>query len=31
MQGPIKKLMGTMNAVPSKLVRTIDAIKASKN
>ena len=31
MQGPIQKLMGTMKAVPNKLVRTIDAVKASKN
>jgi large subunit ribosomal protein L10 len=31
MHGPIKKLMGTMQAVPGKLVRTIDAVKASKN
>ena len=31
MQGPIQKLMGTINAVPNKLVRTIDAVKASKN
>ena len=31
MQGPIQKLMGTMQAVPSKLVRTVDAVKASKN
>ena len=31
MQGPIQKLMGTIKAVPNKLVRTIDAVKASKN
>lgn len=31
MQGPIRKLMGTMKAVPSKLVRTVDAVKATKN
>ena len=31
MQGPIQKLMGTMKAVPNKLVRTIDAVKAAKN
>ena len=31
MQGRIQKLMGTMKAVPNKLVRTIDAVKASKN
>ena len=31
MQGPIQKLMGTMKAVPTKLVRTIDAVKVSKN
>ena len=31
MQGPIQKLMGTMKAVPSKLVRTIDAVRVSKN
>ena len=31
MQGPIQKLMGTMKAVPNNLVRTIDAVKASKN
>ena len=31
MQGPIQKLMGTMKAVPNKLVRTIDAVKVSKN
>ena len=31
MQGPIQKLMGTMQAVPSKLVRTVDAVKVSKN
>ena len=31
MQGPIQKLMGTMKAVPNKLVRTFDAVKASKN
>mgnify|MGYP001187222171 FL=1 len=31
MQGPIQKLMGTMKAVPNKLVRTIDAVRVSKN
>ena len=31
MQGPIQKLMGTIKAVPTKLVRTIDAVKVSKN
>ena len=29
--GTYSKLMGTMKAVPNKLVRTIDAVKASKN
>ena len=31
MQGPIQKLRGTMKAVPNKLVRTIDAVRVSKN
>ena len=31
MQAPIQKLMATINAVPTKIVGTIDAIKQSKN
>ena len=30
-QAPIQKLVSTMNAVPTKIVRTVDAIKQSKN
>ena len=31
MQAPLQKLMATMNAVPTKIVRTLDAIKQSKD
>ena len=31
MQAPIQKLMSTMNEVPTKMVRTLDAVKQSKN
>ena len=31
MQAPIQKLMATMVAVPTKMVRTLDAVKESKN
>tara|TARA_Y100000590_G_scaffold112960_1_gene128788 strand:- start:2266 stop:2787 length:522 start_codon:yes stop_codon:yes gene_type:complete len=31
MQAPIQKLLATMNAVPTKVVRTFEAIKQSKN
>ena len=31
MQAPIQKLMATMVAVPTKMVRTLDAVKGSKN
>ena len=31
MQAPIQKLMSTMVAVPTKVVRTLDAVKESKN
>ena len=30
-QAPLQKLMATMNAVPTKIVRTLDAIKQSKD
>ena len=30
-QAPIQKLVSTMNAVPTKIVRTVDAIKQTKN
>ena len=30
MQAPITKLVATMNEVPSKLVRTVDAVKSGK-
>ena len=29
MQAPIQKLLSTLNAVPSKMVRTLDAVKQS--
>tara|TARA_B100000965_G_scaffold405856_1_gene441579 strand:+ start:2066 stop:2608 length:543 start_codon:yes stop_codon:yes gene_type:complete len=31
MQAPIQKLLATVNAVPTKIVRTLDAVKQSKN
>jgi len=31
MQAPVQKLMATINAIPTKVVRTLDAIKESKN
>ena len=31
MQAPIQKLLATINAVPTKMVRTLDAVKQSKN
>ena len=31
MQAPIQKLMATMDAVPTKMVRILDAVKESKN
>ena len=30
-QAPVQKLMATMVAVPTKVVRTLDAVKESKN
>ena len=30
-KAPIQKLLATMNAIPTKVVRTLDAIKQSKN
>ncbi len=30
-QAPIQKLVSTMNAVPTKIVRTVDAVKQTKN
>jgi len=31
MQAPVQKLMATMTAVPTKMVRTLDAVKGTKN
>ncbi|MEC9205861.1 MAG: 50S ribosomal protein L10 [Pseudomonadota bacterium] len=31
MQAPVQKLLATINAIPTKIVRTLDAIKQSKN
>ena len=31
MQSPVQKLMATMTAVPTKMVRTLDAVKGTKN
>ena len=31
MQAPITKLVATMNEVPNKLVRTVDAVKSGKS
>ena len=31
MQAPVQKLMATMTAVPTKMVRTLDAVKGIKN
>ena len=31
MQAPVQKLMATMTAVPTKMVRTLDAVKVTKN